>query len=60
VAAVVLSLMLAVIAGGTVWLVLGTRLHLDDEPAANELLNVAAYTAIAFPLLLIGTYLWAP
>lgn len=59
-AAVLFSLVLAVIAGGLAWLVLGTRLRLDDEPAANELLNVAAYAAIAFPLLLVGTYLWAP
>lgn len=48
-AAVVLSLTLSFIVAVLVWLGIGPRLRLSEDPRQNEVLNVFAYVAIAFP-----------
>ena len=47
--AVVLSLILSFIVGTAIWLTLGPRFELNEDSRQNEILNVLAYLAIAFP-----------
>ncbi len=49
-AAVVLSLTLSFILAVLVWLGIGPRLRLSEDPKQNEVLNVFAYVGLAFPL----------
>jgi len=49
-AAVVLTLVLTVIVAGTLWLTIGNRLHLHADARQNEILNLAAYAALIFPV----------
>jgi len=49
-AAVVLSLTLSFILAVLVWLGIGPRLGLSEDPKQNEVLNVFAYVGLAFPL----------
>lgn len=55
-AAAVLTLVLAFFCGGGVWLALGPRLALSDEAEQNDLLNLAAYTALAVPLAFVVVF----
>ena len=48
-AVIILSVILSFLAAATVWLTLGPRFKLNDDARQNEILNVAAYFAIAFP-----------
>lgn len=48
-AAVVLSLTLSFIVAVLLWLAIGPRLRLSEDPKQNEVLNVFAYLAIGFP-----------
>lgn len=45
--AVVLSLVLAFLVGGTVWLAAGSRLALNPDKDVNEILNLVAYVSAA-------------
>ena len=45
-----LGLLLAVVLGGSLWLLLGTRLRPTGDPRQDEILSVLAYVALAFPL----------
>ncbi len=47
--AAILSLILSFIAAALVWLSVGPRMELNEDPRQNEILNVLAYVAIAFP-----------
>ena len=49
-AAVVLSLTLSFIAAVLAWFAVGPRLRLSEDPKQNEVLNVFAYVALAFPV----------
>ncbi len=55
--AVLLSLILSVFVSGLAWLLLGSRLRLDSDPKANDLLNLGVYAAIAFPPLFAAVFL---
>lgn len=58
--AILMALVLAVLTGGLAWLVLGNRLRLDPDPHQNEVLNVGAYVAMAFPVIFLLIWIWAP
>lgn len=45
--AVVLSLVMAFLVGGSIWLLAGSRLPLNEDKAVNEVLNLVAYVAAA-------------
>lgn len=45
--AVVLSLVMAFLVGGSIWLLAGSRLRLNEDKAVNEVLNLVAYVAAA-------------
>jgi hypothetical protein len=47
--ALLLGLVLAVVLGGSLWLLLGTRLRPTGDPHQDEILSVLAYVALAFP-----------
>jgi heme/copper-type cytochrome/quinol oxidase subunit 2 len=48
-AAAVLTLVLAFIAGGSAWLLLGPRLPLAEAAEQNQVLNLVAYVAVVLP-----------
>jgi len=48
-AAIILSVILSFLVAAAVWLTLGSRLKLNEDPRQNEILNVMAYFGIAFP-----------
>jgi hypothetical protein len=52
-AATVLSLTLTVIVSGVLWLLLGSLLHLSDDPRQNDLLNFVAYAGATLPFVLM-------
>ena len=43
--AVVLTLVLSFLVGGGLWLLLGSRLTLNEDKSVNEVLNLIAYVA---------------
>ena len=43
--AVVLTLVLSFLVGGGLWLLLGSRLALNEDKSVNEVLNLIAYVA---------------
>ena len=45
--AVVLTLVLSFLVGGSVWLMAGSRLPLNEEKEINEVMNLVAYVAAA-------------
>ena len=49
--ALILSVAASVVLGAAVWLLIGPRLKLNEEPVQNEVLNVLCYMAIAFVIL---------
>lgn len=55
--AVLLSLILSVFVSGLAWLLLGSRLRLDPDPKANDLLNLGVYAALAFAPLFAAVFL---
>lgn len=54
--AVVLTLVVAFLMGGTVWLILGSRLPLKDDKQLNEALNLAAYIGMALVPAFLGIF----
>jgi ABC-type sulfate transport system permease subunit len=46
-AAIVLTLTLTAIVAGIVWLILGSRLSLHEDPRQNDLLNLLSYAGVA-------------
>ena len=45
--AVVLTLVLSFLLGGSIWLLIGSRLSLNEDEDVNEVLNLIAYLAMA-------------
>ncbi len=43
--AVVLTLVVAFMVGGSIWLMAGSRLPLNEDKSMNEVLNLVAYVA---------------
>ena len=43
--AVVLTLVLSFLVGGGLWLLLGSRLPINEDKSVNEILNLMAYVA---------------
>ena len=53
----VMTLALAFVAGGILWLTLGTRLSLDADEERNNLLNLGVYVGVALvPAFLLVFY----
>lgn len=48
-AAAILTLALALLCGGGLWLALGSRLALSEDAAQNEVLNLVALVGAALP-----------
>jgi hypothetical protein len=46
----ILTLVMAFLAGGVLWLVIGTRIQLAEDLQANDLLNLVAYVGGALPI----------
>jgi len=56
--AVVLTLVLAFLVGGSLWLLLGPRLRLHEADDVNEVLNLVAYVGAALlPVFLVVFFL---
>ena len=49
-AGAILTLVLAFVAGGALWVGIGPRLKLVEDNERNELLNLLAYVVIALPV----------
>lgn len=49
--AMVFSLVGAVILGGLLWVIFGSRIKLAKEPVQNDIFNVAVYLICAFVLM---------
>ena len=54
--AVVLSLVIAFVVGGTVWLTTGSRLPLNPDKDVNEVLNLVAYVSLALVPVFLGIF----
>lgn len=50
-AALILSVAGSVVLGALVWLTVGPRLKLNEEPVQNEVLNVLCYMGVAFVII---------
>ncbi|TVS19114.1 MAG: hypothetical protein EA417_01365 [Gammaproteobacteria bacterium] len=59
-AAILMSVVLAVVVGGIGWLLLGNRFTLDPDAHQNEMLNLGLYVAIAFVPVFVIVLIWAP
>jgi hypothetical protein len=55
-AAAILTLVLAFLAGGGIWLAVGPRLRLAEAPEQNELLNLLAYVFMLLPVAFIVVF----
>ena len=56
--AVVLTLVLAFLVGGVIWLLAGSRLPLNADKEVNEVLNLVAYVAASLvPMFALVFYL---
>ena len=56
--ALILTLVLAFLVGGTAWLSIGSRLKLNPEGDINEVLNLIVYVGIALaPVFVVVFYL---
>ena len=49
--AMIFSLVGAVIFGGLIWVIFGSKLKLANEPVQNDIYNVAVYLVCAFVVL---------
>ncbi len=55
-AAVILMPVSSFVAGGAVWLALGSRLNIKDGAQLNDLLNLLSYRLIALPLIFVFVF----
>lgn len=49
-AATLLTLVLALVCGGGLWLALGSRLRLAEEPERNDILNLMVFVGVLIPI----------
>lgn len=54
--AVVLTLVVSFLIGGSVWLIAGSRLPLSPDKDVNELLNLVAYVGVALAPVFFGVF----
>ena len=54
--AVLLSLVVAFLVGGSAWLIIGSRLALNEDGDVNEVLNLVAYVAMALIPVFLGIF----
>lgn len=54
--AVVLTLVLSFLVGGTLWLAAGSRLKLNADGDVNEILNLLVYVGAALPPVFAGIF----
>lgn len=54
--AVVLTLVIAFLVGGTLWLVAGSRLALNEDRDVNEVLNLIAYVGGALVPVFVAVF----
>ena len=50
-AAFILSVAASVVIGATLWLAVGPRIKVSDDPVQNQVLNVVIYIGVAFLVL---------
>jgi hypothetical protein len=55
-AAAILTLVLAFVVGGAVWLAVGPRLRLAEPGEQNQLLNLLAYVLIVLPFAFVVVF----
>ena len=55
-AAAILTLVLAFLVGGGLWLAVGPRLRLAEAAEANQLLNLVAYVLGALPVAFVVVF----
>jgi len=55
-AAAILTLALAFVCGGGLWLALGPRLTLSEETEQNDLLNLVVYVGAVLPLAFVVVF----
>jgi len=54
--AVILSLVISFLVGGTIWLTAGSRLRLSEDKDVNEVLNLIAYIGMALLPVFFGVF----
>ena len=54
--AVVLTLVVSFLIGGSAWLMVGSRLNLNDDKDVNEVLNLVAYVGVALVPVFLGVF----
>ena len=54
--AVLLTLVISFLVGGTLWLVLGSRLNLNSDKDVNEIQNLIAYVGAALVPVFIAVF----
>lgn len=59
-AAILMAFVLAVIVGGSGWLLLGNRFELDADVQQNEILNLGLYVVVAFVPVFVVILIWSP
>ena len=57
-AAVVLTLVIAFMVGGVIWLVAGSRLKLAEDAPRNEVLNLVALIGLILPFAFLVVFFW--
>ena len=55
-AAAILTLVLAFLVGGGLWLAVGARLRLAEDAEANQLLNLVAYVLGVLPVAFVVVF----
>lgn len=54
--AVVLTLVVSFLCGGVTWLVIGSKLSLNEDKDVNEVLNLLAYVGVALLPIFFGVF----
>ena len=55
-AAAILTLVLAVIVAGSIWLTFGNLLHLHADERQNDVLNLCAYAGLLLPAIFVVVF----
>jgi hypothetical protein len=55
-AAAILTLVLTMIAAGSLWLAIGNRLQLHDDERQNDVLNLAVYATLMLPVFFVVVF----
>lgn len=57
-AAILMALVVAIFLAGICWLLIGSRLTLDEDERQNDLLNLGVYVAVAFVAAFAAILYW--